>query len=104
MCFIDILLLILLTIKYFRIENLDKKNLSIKEIRNLNMFQISTTFGSLPPHKVTTTTITFEPSKEVILKEFPIYKCHILDNYDKNFVRTIQTFYITVSARSHFSS
>lgn len=89
---------------YFEIEELQHENTDKKTLHILNMFRVSTKSGNLPPNKTVTTTITFEPNRTLTLKDFPIFKCKILDVADKNAVRTLQSFCITASAKTHFST
>lgn len=87
---------------FLELNNIDRVNMTKKDIKTLDLFQINTRNASLHPQKPVTIFMTFNPKGEMTLKDYPVFKCTIFDNIQKEVV-VIQEFFITVDAQTFFS-
>lgn len=87
---------------FLGVNDVDREGKKKKEINRLDMFQISTRNINMPSNKIVTIFMTFNPKKEMVIKDFPVFKFEIYDNIQTEKV-VLQEFFITVDAETLFS-
>lgn len=87
---------------FLDLEEVEREGLKKKEIKILESFQVNTKSINLPVGKMVSVFMSFNPKKEIVLKDFPVFKCVVFDQIQKQKV-VLQEFFVTVDAETFFS-